>query len=42
MYASLRKVETRIRTTTDVPTLQGWLDNILAAETIEDVGVPLD
>jgi hypothetical protein len=37
-----RKVETRIRATTDVPTLEGWLDNILDAETLAAVGVPLD
>lgn len=37
-----RKVESRIRATTDVPTLETWLDNFVDAETLDAVGVPLD
>jgi hypothetical protein len=37
-----RKVEARIRETTDVPILETWIDNCVDAETIESVGVPPD
>ena len=36
-----RKVESRIAATTNVQDLKTWLDNILDAETLDDVGIPL-
>lgn len=36
-----RKVASRIAATTNVQDLKTWLDNILDAETLDDVGIPL-
>jgi hypothetical protein len=35
-----RKVEARIAATTNIQELEGWLDNILDADTLADVGIP--
>jgi hypothetical protein len=36
-----RRVEARIRRTTDMQALDTWLDNIVDAETLTEVGIPL-
>jgi hypothetical protein len=36
-----RKVKSRIAATTNLQDLKTWLDNILDAETLDDVGIPL-
>jgi hypothetical protein len=37
-----RKIEARIVATTNMQDLKMWLDNILDAATLADVGIPLD
>jgi hypothetical protein len=37
-----RKVETRINATSNMQELETWLDNVLDAEKLADVGIPLD
>jgi ribosomal protein S4 len=36
-----RKVATRIAATTNLQELESWLDNVVAAATLADVGIPL-
>ena len=37
-----RKVESRIASTTNLRDLETWLDNILDAKKLDDVGIPVD
>ena len=37
-----RKVEARVTATTNMRDLETWLDNILDAESLAEVGIPLD
>lgn len=37
-----KKVGTRIAETTDLHLLESWLDNVVDADTLADVGIPLD
>jgi hypothetical protein len=37
-----RKVEARVTATTNMRDLESWIDNILDAESLAEVGIPLD